>query len=92
MTRQLTLDEHLAVPYILDVASIQDETGDWCCQFAYDELPDCVVRDDNPIDALDALERLRVRIIVELVASGVSVPVPRPPTDLGVAFELPRGS
>jgi predicted RNase H-like HicB family nuclease len=79
MTDQLTLEQHLAVPYILDVAAVEDENGDWACRLAYDELPGCAIRAASPVDGLQALERLRERIIAGLVEHGLPVPVPRPP-------------
>jgi predicted RNase H-like HicB family nuclease len=79
MSDRLTLEEHLAVPYILDVAAVEDETGNWLCQLAYEELPGCVVRAPTPLEALDELERLRERIITELLADDQPVPVPRRP-------------
>jgi len=79
MSERLTLEEHLAVPYILDVAAVEDVTGDWLCELAYDELPGCTVRAQTPLEALDRLERLRERIIAQLLDDGLPVPVPRPP-------------
>jgi hypothetical protein len=76
---ELTADEYLAVPYVLDVRAVPGSDGNWVCRVEYEELPDCVVEDGQILVALDKVEALRKKRIEEALAQGRSLPVPRPP-------------
>jgi predicted RNase H-like HicB family nuclease len=76
---RLTRDEYLAIPYVLVVESIEQEDGDWRRQASYPELPDAVAVADSPIDAMEEVDRKREKIILERLAEGEEIPVPRPP-------------
>jgi predicted RNase H-like HicB family nuclease len=78
-TTTATLEELLAIPYVLDVQAVPGPDGDWRCRVSYDELPGCVAEGRTPFDALTHLERLRVAIVTELHEQGRPVPVPRAP-------------
>ena len=73
----VTLDQVLAVPYVLDVSTRAAETGQWVCRLEYPELPGCVAEDRNVLAALDHVERLREQWLRECVARGDEVPLPR---------------
>jgi predicted RNase H-like HicB family nuclease len=74
-----TLEQYLAVPYVLSVGAVEGPDGDWLCHVEYEELPGCAAEAESPFDALDELDRLRVRFIVEHMEQGLAIPVPRPP-------------
>jgi predicted RNase H-like HicB family nuclease len=78
----MNLKECLAIPYMLDVRSVEGPDGKWVCRVAYEELPGCVATAESPLKALDALERIREKCIVRQLEKGLPVPVPRAP--LGV--------
>jgi hypothetical protein len=75
----MTLDEYLAVPYILVMESVERPDGEWVRRASYPELPGCQVEAFSPIDAIDQLEDLRRQRIEEMIERGEHVPVPRPP-------------
>jgi hypothetical protein len=75
----MSLDDYLAIPYVLDVSTVAGPDGDWVCRVAYGELPGCVAEDRWPLAALDRLEALRERYIRSRVDQGLPVPTPRPP-------------
>jgi hypothetical protein len=75
----MTPEEHLAVPYVLVMESIERPNGEWVRRASHPELPGCVVEATSPLDALDQLHELRVRYILDHLARGEVVPVPRPP-------------
>jgi hypothetical protein len=53
--------------------------GAWLRRASYPELPGAVAEAESAVDAIDAADDKRVEIIVNRLARGVSVPVPRPP-------------
>ena len=75
----MTLEEHLAVPYVLCLESVPGPDGEWLRRAAYPELPGCVGEGASPLDAIARLEEARVQFITQRVARGEPVPVPRPP-------------
>lgn len=75
----LTAEEYLAIPYMLEAESVKTESGTWVRRLEYPELPGCVVEADTVLEALDRLERLRERYILDRLERGEDVPVPRPP-------------
>jgi predicted RNase H-like HicB family nuclease len=74
----LSLEQHLAVPYRLIVYSAPGPNGEWRRYAAYPELG-CISEGDTPTEAMDRLEEQRVRYIVEHLQKGEPIPVPRPP-------------
>src|SRR5689334_11064884 len=52
----MTPEEHLAVPYVMVLESIEGPNGDWLRQASYPELPGLVARAPSPIEAIDRLE------------------------------------
>jgi len=75
----MTLEEHLAVPYVLRMESVARPDGDWVRRALYPELPGCVAEADSPLEAIERLEQSRVQYIVERLERGEPIPVPRPP-------------
>jgi predicted RNase H-like HicB family nuclease len=75
----VTVEDYLAVPYVLTMESVARPDGEWVRRASYPELPGCVAEAFSPIDAIEQLEQLRQRRILELLESGEGVPVPRPP-------------
>ncbi len=74
-----TRDQYLRVPYVLVVESVPGPDGDWCRRASYPELPGAVAEAESAIDAIDAVDEKRVRIILGRLDAGIPVPVPRPP-------------
>ena len=75
----MTVDEHLAVPYVVVMESSEDSDGEWRRRAMHPELPGAAAEADSPIEALDKLDEVRVKYIVERLERGEPVPVPRPP-------------
>jgi len=79
MPDRLSLEEYLAIPYVLDVAAVEGDDGQWICRVAYDELPGCISEASTPLEALDRLEALKTLTIVSRYEQGLPVPTPRLP-------------
>ncbi len=75
----MTLDEYLAVPYVLTMESVCRDDGEWVRRAAYPELPNCVAEAESPIDAIEQLDELRRNRIADMMERGERIPVPRPP-------------
>ena len=75
----LTLEEYLAVPYVLTMESVERADGEWVRRASYPELPGCVAEAWSPVEAIAELEEKRRLRIIELLERGEPVPVPRPP-------------
>ncbi|HVB06375.1 MAG TPA: hypothetical protein VNF07_09065 [Acidimicrobiales bacterium] len=77
--------EFLAVPYVAVIYSVEREDGEWVRRAEYPELPDCAAEADTATEAIEQLERERVRVIVELLRRGEQPPRPRPPLRSGIS-------
>ena len=75
----MTTEEHLAVPYVVVMESFEDTDGEWRRRALHPELPGVMAEADSPIEALDKLDEVRTKYIVERLQRGEPVPVPRPP-------------
>ena len=75
----MTLEEYLAVPYVLTMESVCRPDGEWVRRASYPELPNCVAEAESPIDAIEQLDELRRNRIADMLQKGESIPVPRPP-------------
>jgi phenylpropionate dioxygenase-like ring-hydroxylating dioxygenase large terminal subunit len=53
--------------------------GEWLRRAEHPELPGCVAEAPSVVEALEALERERLRVLRRLWAGGGVIPVPRPP-------------
>lgn len=75
----MTRDEYLRVPYVLVVESVRTPDGDWCRRASYPELPGASASADSAVEAMDLADERRVAIILDRLARGAAIPVPRPP-------------
>jgi hypothetical protein len=73
------IDDALCIPYLLVVESIEDANGEWTRRVGYPELGSCAIEDVNLADAIEELERTKVRILAEMLRSNQPIPVPHPP-------------
>ena len=67
-----------AVPYLLVIESVE-RSGEWLRRAEHPELPGCVAEAPSAVEALEKLERERLRLLRQLWDRGASIPVPRPP-------------
>ncbi len=75
----MDLRELLSIPYLLEAEAVETEPGHWRVRLAYPELPGCTAEAAVVEDALRALERRRIELIVGLVEKGKQPPIPRQP-------------
>jgi hypothetical protein len=75
----LQLREYLSVPYLLEAESVEVAPGSWIRRVTYPELPGCTAQSLVVEEALLLLERMRIEMIIAMVAEGLPPPVPRPP-------------
>jgi predicted RNase H-like HicB family nuclease len=75
----MDLGDHLAVPYAAVVYSLERPDGTWWRRAEYPELPGCAAEAPSAVEAMELLERQRVRLITAAYATGEEIPVPRPP-------------
>lgn len=75
----MTLDEYLAIPFVLVMQSFEKVDGTWSRRAEYPELPGCFAEAESPLDAVEEVEAKRIRYIRDLLERGASVPVPRQP-------------
>jgi hypothetical protein len=72
-------EEYLHVPYMLVVWSTPGSGDDWVCHAEYPELPGCVVEHTSALVAIERLDAMKEELILDRLARGEQVPVPRPP-------------
>jgi hypothetical protein len=75
----MNLADHLAVPYVAIVYSVERPDGTWWRRAEYPELPGCAAEAPSAVESMELLERQRVRLIAAAYAGGAEIPVPRPP-------------
>ncbi|MQA86051.1 MAG: hypothetical protein GEV03_15835 [Streptosporangiales bacterium] len=75
----VTPEDYLAVPYVLEMESVEGPDGDWVRRAEYPELPGCLAEAHSTLAAVEKLEELRVQYILTRLERGESIPVPRPP-------------
>jgi hypothetical protein len=75
----MTRDEHLRVPYVLVVESVEKSNGDWLRRASYPELSGALVEAESAVEAIERVDDKRVEIILDRLDRGIPVPVPRPP-------------
>jgi hypothetical protein len=80
-----SLLEDLAIPYTLIMSSVE-ENGSWLRRAEYPELPGCVAESYSAVDAIELIDALRVRMIVDMRERGEEPPRPRPPLISGLAI------
>ena len=67
-----------AVPYLLVLESVE-RGGEWIRRAEHPELPGCVAEAPSALEALDRLERERLRMLRQMWDRGAAIRVPRPP-------------
>ncbi len=75
----MTLRGFLSVPYLVEAEAVETCPGRWVRRVSHPELPDCRVEGSDIVDALRALERRRIEVVVRMLRQGAPPPVPRPP-------------
>jgi predicted RNase H-like HicB family nuclease len=75
----MDLGDHLAVPYVAIVYSVERPDGTWWRRAEYPELPGCAAEAPSAVEAMELLERQRVRLIAAAYARCEEIPAPRPP-------------
>ena len=75
----MDLRELLSIPYLLEAEAVETEPGQWSLRLAYPELPGCAAEGPVVEEALKALERQRIEMIVAMVEEGREPPIPRQP-------------
>ena len=78
MTEQNDLVYYEAVPYLLVIESVERH-GEWLRRAEHPELPGCIAEAPSAVEALEELERVRLRVLRRLWDGGSVIPVPRPP-------------
>jgi hypothetical protein len=73
----VNLAEHLAVPYLLTTYAAPTEHG-WKRFAEYPEIQVSTYA-DTLVEAMEQLEEERVAYIIDRLARGQEIPVPRPP-------------
>ena len=58
----MDLAEHLAVPYVAVVFSVERPDGTWWRRAEYPELPGCAAEAPSAVDAMELLEQARIRL------------------------------
>lgn len=77
--RTMSAEEHLAVPYVLEVSSVRRADGEWIRRAEFPELPGCCAESPSTLRAIDEAERKREEHILDALARGEHIPVPRQP-------------
>jgi predicted RNase H-like HicB family nuclease len=86
----MKLEEYLSIPYRLVAYSAPSKDGTWRRYAEYPEIG-VISEAETPWEAMEKLEELRIRYIVEHVQRGEPIPVPRPPLrSLASALDLER--
>lgn len=74
----MDLRELLSIPYLLEAEAVETGPGQWLVRLAYPELPGCTAEGPVVEDALKALERQRIEMIVAMVEEGREPPIRQP--------------
>jgi len=72
-----SLQDVMAVPYVLDVSTRRTEAGEWVCRLEYAELPGCVAEARDVFDALERVDELRENWLTARRSAGLPIPSPR---------------
>ena len=78
MGERQSLAYYEAVPYLLVLETVE-RSGEWLRRAEHPELPGCLAEAPSAVEALERLERERLRVLRHLWDRGASIPVPRPP-------------
>lgn len=75
----MELSDYLRVPYVAVVYSVETPAGEWIRRAEYPELWGCSAEAPTLREAMEELDRERVRLIRAALESNETIPVPRPP-------------
>lgn len=75
----MKVGDFLRIPYVLEASSVESADGTWMRKAEYVELEDCWAEAGTIIEAVEAVDRRRVYVILEALATGQTVPAPRSP-------------
>ena len=75
----MELEELLAVPFTMVVYSVEHEDGSWSRRAEYPELPGVFAEARTAVEAMEEVERAKVRYLYLAHARGQSVPTSRAP-------------
>jgi hypothetical protein len=67
-----------AVPYLLVIESVE-RGGEWLRRAEHPELEGCAAEAPSAVEAMEKLDRERLRLLRQLWDRGAPIPVPRPP-------------
>ncbi len=73
----MSVEDYLALPYVLDVTAVRLADGDWVCHLEYPEFPGCVAEGATPFEALARLDERCRGAITQLLERGLQIPLPR---------------
>jgi predicted RNase H-like HicB family nuclease len=79
----MELSELLAVPFTMIVYSVEHEDGSWRRRAEYPELPGVFAEARTAVEAMEEVERAKVRYLSATHARGEDVPASRPPLRTG---------
>ena len=82
---QPDLMEDLAIPYYIELSTIEASRRLAAACAEYPELPGCIAEAPNALDAVALADELRVRMIVAMHRRGERPPRPRPPLRSGIS-------
>ena len=77
----MKLSEYVRIPYLLQASSVQSPDGRWVRRAEFPELPRCAAESASIVDAIDAVEELRVEILADMVRNNELPPTPREPLE-----------
>lgn len=75
----MKLSEYLRIPYLLQASSVESQDGRWVRRAEFPELPHCFADSSSIVEAIAAVEELRVEILADMVRRNQSPPTPRQP-------------
>lgn len=75
----MTPDDHLAVPYVIAVESVEQADGQWVRRAWHPELPGCEAHAESAWEAIERLDEVRERYICSAMEMGEFRPVRRAP-------------
>ncbi|MFC9557865.1 hypothetical protein ACFTWF_44480 [Rhodococcus sp. NPDC056960] len=79
----MELRDLLAVPFMLVVHSVEHEDGTWRRRAEYPELPGVLAEAATALEAMEEVERVKVRYLFERHVRGEVVPSSRAPLKSG---------
>jgi hypothetical protein len=76
--------DYFRAPFVIRATSVRREDGEWIRRVECPELPGCAVESHSILEAVDAIERLRIEVILKMLSSGTPPVVSRHLRNQGV--------